>query len=177
VAVLLEAHPEADNVNLAEAAHLAETAGVPSDDLQLETFVAIRNVRTAIDNGAGGAELEPLLMHAVRVAQHWATTARDIFTSAARSSESPFLALVACSPSKELSDDHYFFGPGSTAGRIDKRRNEGCIGIANFPECNIPTGSWLPGPCWRSWDLLALLFRKTLSRQKSKRSRRPKTGL
>jgi hypothetical protein len=49
--LLLEAHPEAGNVNLAEASHLAETAGVPSDDLQLETFVAIRNVRRAIDNG------------------------------------------------------------------------------------------------------------------------------
>jgi hypothetical protein len=42
--LLLEAHPEASNVDLAEAPHLAETAGVPCDDLQLETFVAIRNV-------------------------------------------------------------------------------------------------------------------------------------
>ena len=72
--LLLEAHPEAGNVNLAEASHLAETAGVPSDDLQLETFVAIRNVRRAIDNGASAAELGPLLMHAVKVAEHWATT-------------------------------------------------------------------------------------------------------
>ena len=73
--LLLEAHPEASNVNLAEAAHLAEAAGAPRDDLQLETFVAIRRVRTAIDNGASGAELGPLLMHAVKVAEHWATTA------------------------------------------------------------------------------------------------------
>jgi hypothetical protein len=71
--LLLEAHPEASNV--AKAAHLAEASGAPRDDLQLETFVAIRRVRTAIDNGASGAELGPLLMHAVKVAEHWATTA------------------------------------------------------------------------------------------------------
>jgi hypothetical protein len=41
--LLLDAHPEIHDVNLAKAAHLAETAGVPSDHLQLETFVAIRN--------------------------------------------------------------------------------------------------------------------------------------
>lgn len=73
--LLLEAHSEAINVNLAEAAHLAEAAGGPRDDLQLEAFVAIRNVRTAIDNGASGAELGPLPMHAAKVAEHWATTA------------------------------------------------------------------------------------------------------
>ena len=72
--LLIEARPEANNVNLAEASHLAETAGMPSDVLQLETFVAIRNVRTAIDNGASGGELGPLLMHAVKVAEQWATT-------------------------------------------------------------------------------------------------------
>lgn len=67
--LLLEARPEASNVNLAEA------AGAPREDLQLEAFVAIRNVRTAIDNGASGAELGPLPMHAAKVAEHWATTA------------------------------------------------------------------------------------------------------
>ncbi len=73
--LLFEAHPEASDVNLAAAAHLAEAAGAPRDDLQLETFVAIRNVRTAVDNGASGAELGPLLMHAIEVAERWVTTA------------------------------------------------------------------------------------------------------
>ena len=63
--LLLEAHPEASNV--AKAAHLPEVVGAPRDDLELRTFVAIRSVRTAIDNGASGAEWGPLLMHAVMV--------------------------------------------------------------------------------------------------------------
>jgi hypothetical protein len=71
--LLLEAHPKASNV--AKAARSPEVAGAPRDDLQLERFVAIRSVRTAIDNGASGAELGPLLMRAVKVAEHWATTA------------------------------------------------------------------------------------------------------
>lgn len=74
-ALLLEAHPEVDNVNLTKAAHLAEAASVPGDRHQMETFVAIRNLRTATDNGAGIAELEPLLAHAVRVAEQWVLVA------------------------------------------------------------------------------------------------------
>jgi hypothetical protein len=71
--LLLEARPEPGNVNLAKAAHLAETTGLPSDDLQSKTFVAIKNVQTAIENGASAAEGEQLLMQAVSVAAHWAT--------------------------------------------------------------------------------------------------------
>ena|SRR5580692_1915720 len=63
--LLLEAHPEADNDNLVKAAHIAETASAPRDHRQLETFVAIRNLRTAVESGAGAAELESLLLHAV----------------------------------------------------------------------------------------------------------------
>ncbi len=74
-ALLLEAHPEADNVKLTRAAHLAEAAGAPGDRHQMQTFVAIRNLRTAIENGAGAAEREPLLMHAVRVAEQWVLAA------------------------------------------------------------------------------------------------------
>jgi hypothetical protein len=37
-ALLLEAHPEADNVNQAKAAHLAESAGEPRN--RMELFVA-----------------------------------------------------------------------------------------------------------------------------------------
>ena len=69
--LLLEADPHADDVNLVKAAHVAETTGVPRDHLQLETFVAIRNLRTAIENGASAAEAEALLLHAVDVAERW----------------------------------------------------------------------------------------------------------
>jgi hypothetical protein len=47
-ALLLEAHPEAHNANLAKAAHLAETAGDHSDQFQLDTLIAIRELQTAI---------------------------------------------------------------------------------------------------------------------------------
>jgi hypothetical protein len=70
-ALLLEARPEAHDVNLVKAAHLAEATGEPNDHLQLETFVAIRNLETAIENGTSAAELEPLLMHAIDVALRW----------------------------------------------------------------------------------------------------------
>jgi hypothetical protein len=73
LALLLEAHPEADNVNLAKAAHLAESAGEPRNRLQMELFVAIRNLRTAIENGASAVELESLLLHAINVAEQWVT--------------------------------------------------------------------------------------------------------
>jgi hypothetical protein len=73
--LLLAASPETDNVNLIKAAHLAETAGVPRERFQLNTFVAIRNLRTAIENGASAAELEPLLLHAISLAAQWATVA------------------------------------------------------------------------------------------------------
>jgi hypothetical protein len=71
--LLLEARPEADNVNLAKASHLAETAGVPGDHHQLETFVAIRNLRTAIEGDASADELESMLLHAISTAEHWVT--------------------------------------------------------------------------------------------------------
>jgi hypothetical protein len=71
-ALLLEAHPEAHNDNLAKAAHLAETSGVPRYHRPLETFVAIRNLRTALENGAGADELESLLLHAISTPEQWA---------------------------------------------------------------------------------------------------------
>jgi GMP synthase PP-ATPase subunit len=70
-ALLLEAHPEVNNDNLAKAAHLAEATGVPHDHRQLETFVAIRNLRTVIESGAGATELETLLLHAISTAEQW----------------------------------------------------------------------------------------------------------
>jgi hypothetical protein len=72
-ALLLEAHSQARNINLAKAAHLAETDGNPSDHFQLDTFVAIRNLETAIENGASAAEREPLLLNAISIALKWAT--------------------------------------------------------------------------------------------------------
>jgi hypothetical protein len=72
-AFLLEALPEANNVDLIKAAHLTEAAGVPGDHFQMETFVDIRNFETAIENGAGASELEPLLMRAIGVALRWVT--------------------------------------------------------------------------------------------------------
>lgn len=69
--LLLEAHPHSDDDKLLEAGHLAETAGVPRNQLQLETFVAIRNLRTAIEQDASAAEAESLLLHAIDVAERW----------------------------------------------------------------------------------------------------------
>jgi hypothetical protein len=71
--LLLAARPEANDANLVKAAHLAEAAGEPGNHLQLETFVAIRNIETAIENGASAAELESLLMHAIDMALRWIT--------------------------------------------------------------------------------------------------------
>jgi hypothetical protein len=72
-ALLLEANSQTHNVNLTKAAHLAETEGKPNDHFQLDTFIAIRSVQTAIENGASAAEREPLLMNAVSIALKWAT--------------------------------------------------------------------------------------------------------
>jgi hypothetical protein len=72
-ALLLNARPEANNGNLSKAAHLAEAAGVPGDRYQMQTFVSIRNIETAIENGASTAELEQLLMRAIDVALRWMT--------------------------------------------------------------------------------------------------------
>lgn len=76
-ALLMDARPEPDDANLAKAAHLAETAGIPRDGLQLETFVAIRNVRSAIEEGASAAEAELLLRAATDVALRWAAKAKS----------------------------------------------------------------------------------------------------
>ena len=73
-ALLLEAHPEGYNVTLAKAAHLTEAAGDHSDQFQLDTLVAIRNLQKAIENGASSAERESLLLHATSIALKWATT-------------------------------------------------------------------------------------------------------
>jgi hypothetical protein len=70
-ALVLEAHPKPHNDNLAKAAHLAKIAGVPRDHRQLETFVAIRNLRTALENGEGADELGSLLLHAISTAEQW----------------------------------------------------------------------------------------------------------
>lgn len=75
-ALLLDARPEADNANLAEAAHLAETAGNPRDPFQMKAFVAIQGVRTAIESGTSAAEAQSLLLDAIASALHWATAVR-----------------------------------------------------------------------------------------------------
>ena len=74
--LLLEARPERKNENLAKAIHLAETASTPRDHFQLETFVAIRNLRTGLECGASAAEAEALLLHAIETANRWARHAR-----------------------------------------------------------------------------------------------------
>ena len=70
-ALLLEARLELEDANLTKAAHLAETAANPRDFRQMETFVAIRNLRTAIEGGVGADEAETLLMHAITTAEQW----------------------------------------------------------------------------------------------------------
>lgn len=70
--LLLEAHPEANNINLVTAARVAETTGKPRNHFRMETFVAIRNLRTAIEGGAAADEAESLLLYAIKVAENWA---------------------------------------------------------------------------------------------------------
>jgi hypothetical protein len=72
-ALLADAHPQTNDVNLLKAAHLAEAAGAPGDRLQMQTFISIRNIETAIQNGASAAELERLLLRACDVALRWMT--------------------------------------------------------------------------------------------------------
>jgi hypothetical protein len=70
--LLLEAHPEANNINLVTAARVAEATGKPRNHRQMETFAAIRDLRTAIEGGAAADEAESLLLYAIKVAENWA---------------------------------------------------------------------------------------------------------
>jgi hypothetical protein len=74
--LLLEARPERKDVNIAKAAQLAETAATPRDHFQLETFVAIRNLRTAIESGASAADAEALLLLAIEATDRWVRHAK-----------------------------------------------------------------------------------------------------
>ena len=73
--LLLSAHPQTADVNLAKAADLISTeinAPVQTpDDLRAAAFLVIQNLRQAMTEGASAAEGEKLLLEAINTAAHW----------------------------------------------------------------------------------------------------------
>ena len=80
-ALLSSAHPHPGEIDLAKAAELASPATKITlrghDNVQERTFLAIQKAKEAIDNGAGAAEGEELLLDAVRIAEQWVRSACD----------------------------------------------------------------------------------------------------
>jgi hypothetical protein len=76
-ALLLSAHPQPTDSNLAEAYKLASTERCTTarslDDLRAATFLATQKARQAVEAGASADEGEKLLLAAVRAAEHWVT--------------------------------------------------------------------------------------------------------
>jgi hypothetical protein len=76
-ALLMSAHPQPTDPNMAEACKLASTerctTARPRDDLRAATILAIQKARLAIVAGASADEGEKLLLAAVRAAEHWVT--------------------------------------------------------------------------------------------------------
>jgi hypothetical protein len=70
-ALLLSAHPQPTDVNLAKSAELASGARRAEDDFRAVTFLAIQKARKAIADGASASEGEQLLLEAIRAAEHW----------------------------------------------------------------------------------------------------------
>jgi hypothetical protein len=66
--LLLSARPERDNADLIKAAQLAQNS--PSG---LQTLLAIRKPRAAIENRASADEREQLLLMGIRRAEAWAS--------------------------------------------------------------------------------------------------------
>jgi hypothetical protein len=72
-ALLSEAHPHHDDANLARAFEVASQRfdPEPQSDLQLAVLKAIHKLQKAITDGGSAAEVEALLLDAVRAAEQW----------------------------------------------------------------------------------------------------------
>ena len=70
--LLLEARPQADDLNLARAAEMASSFNATApDDLRVKVAVAIQRLHGAIADGAAANEAEDLLLKAISAAEHW----------------------------------------------------------------------------------------------------------
>jgi hypothetical protein len=70
--LLLEAHPQADDVNLARATELTLSPDViPHNDFKANVFLSIQRLRKAIADGADAGEAEDLLLDAISAADQW----------------------------------------------------------------------------------------------------------
>jgi hypothetical protein len=73
--LLLSAHPQPNDLNLARASQLAAKEQhepvQPRDHFQADTFLAIQKVQQAMVAEAGADEGERLLVEAIRAAEHW----------------------------------------------------------------------------------------------------------
>jgi hypothetical protein len=70
--LLLEARPQAHDVNLARAAEITSLPDVIAhDDFRAKVFLAIQRLRKAISDGAGANESEDLLLDAISAAGRW----------------------------------------------------------------------------------------------------------
>jgi hypothetical protein len=70
--LLLEARPQADDVNLARAVEITSSPDlVAHDDFRANAFLAIQRLRKAIADGAGASEAEDLLLDAISTSERW----------------------------------------------------------------------------------------------------------
>jgi hypothetical protein len=70
--LLLEAHPQSDDVNLARAAKVTSAPDAfAKDEFRANVVLAIQRLRKAIADGASANEAEELLLDAIGAAQRW----------------------------------------------------------------------------------------------------------
>ena len=70
--LLLEAHPQADDGNLARAAAITSSPDVIAhDDFRASVFLAIERLQKAIADGVSASEAEGRLLAAISAAEQW----------------------------------------------------------------------------------------------------------
>jgi hypothetical protein len=75
--LLLEAHPHADDANLARAAEITSSSEmIAHDDFRANVFLTIQRLQKAIADGASASEAEDLLLDAISAAERWVRAAR-----------------------------------------------------------------------------------------------------
>ena len=74
--LLLEAHPHADDANLARAAEITSSSMIAHDDFRANVFLTIQRLQKAIADGASASEAEDLLLDAKSAAERLVRAAR-----------------------------------------------------------------------------------------------------
>lgn len=72
--LLLNAHPQRGNPDLAAALASAEVSKPSSDVHRIQVVAAIQKLKQAIEERASAAHVEQLLLQAIAAAQHWVTS-------------------------------------------------------------------------------------------------------